>query len=305
MNAESPMTTGRDDDRLREALAAREAELERLRQELDETNRGVVALYAELDERAEELRRASDSKSRFLSNVSHELRTPIASVINLGRLLLEEPLGTPLGPEHHRQLGYIVRAGESLLSMVTELLDLARIEAGKISVTPTPVLVADVMSSLRGMIRPLATRPEVVLEIEDCDPSLVIETDEGRLSQILRTLLTNAVKFTERGEVRATASLDDRGWVHFAVSDTGIGIAPQDQERIFQEFEQVAGPLQRRARGIGLGLPLSRQLARLLGGDLSLESARGMGSRFTLRLPPTPPAAPAAPTAAARPAASR
>ena len=284
------VTTTDAKERLREALAARDAELERLRQELDETNRGVVALYAELDAHAEELRRASDSKSRFLSNVSHELRTPIASVINLGRSLLEEPLGTPLGTEHQRQLGYIVRAGESLLSMVTELLDLARIEAGKITVTPGRVIVADVMSSLRGMIRPLATRPGVALVIEDCEPSLVIETDEGRLSQILRNLLTNAVKFTEHGEVRANVARDADGWLRFAVVDTGIGIAPEDQERIFQEFEQVAGPLQRPARGIGLGLPLSRQLARLLGGELSLESAVGRGSRFTLRLPPTPPA---------------
>ena len=275
---------------LRDQLAAREAELDRLRQELAETNRGVVALYAELDERAADLRRASDSKSRFLSNVSHELRTPIASVINLGRLLLEEPLGTPIDEEHRKQLGFVVRAGESLLSMVTELLDLARIEAGKISINPGPVAVAEVMASLRGLIRPLLTRKEVSLVIEDGDPSLVIETDEGRLSQILRNLLTNAVKFTERGEIRASGGLDDDGWTRFVVSDTGIGIAAEDQDRVFQEFEQVAGPLQRRARGIGLGLPLSRRLARLLGGDLTLESAPGEGSTFTLRLPPHPPA---------------
>ena len=279
------------EDALREQLAAREAELERLRQELAETNRGVVALYAELDERAADLRRASDSKSRFLSNVSHELRTPIASVINLGRLLLEEPLGTPLDAEHQKQLGFIVRAGESLLSMVTELLDLARIEAGKIAVNPGPVVVADVMTSLRGLIRPLMTRPEVTLVIEDADPSLGIETDEGRLSQILRNLLTNAVKFTERGEVRASVAPEADGWTRFTVSDTGIGIAAEDQERIFVEFEQVAGPLQRRARGIGLGLPLSRQLARLLGGELTLESTPGHGSTFTLRLPPHAPSA--------------
>ena len=279
------------EEALREQLAAREVELERLRQELAETNRGGVALYAELDERAADLRRASDSKSRFLSNVSHELRTPIASVINLGRLLLEEPLGTPLDAEHQKQVGFIVRAGESLLSMVTELLDLARIEAGKIAINPGPVLVADVMTSLRGLIRPLMTRPEVTLVIEDADPSLGIETDEGRLSQILRNLLTNAVKFTERGEVRASVAREDDGWTRFTVSDTGIGIAAEDQERIFVEFEQVAGPLQQRARGIGLGLPLSRQLARLLGGELALESAPGHGSTFTLRLPPhVPPA---------------
>lgn len=279
------------EDALREQLAAREAELERLRQELAETNRGVVALYAELDERAADLRRASDSKSRFLSNVSHELRTPIASVINLGRLLLEEPSGTPFDAEHQKQLGFIVRAGESLLSMVTELLDLARIEAGKIAINPGPVAVADVMTSLRGLIRPLMTRPEVTLVIEDADPSLGIETDEGRLSQILRNLLTNAVKFTERGEVRASVAREADGWTRFTVSDTGIGIAAEDQERIFVEFEQVAGPLQRRARGIGLGLPLSRQLARLLGGELTLESTPGRGSTFTLRLPPHAPPA--------------
>ena len=270
---------------LRDELRARDAELARLRAELAETNSGVLALYAELETQAEALRRASELKSSFLSNVSHELRTPIASVINLARLLLDEELGgASLDTEQRRQIGYIVRAGETLLEIVNSLLDLARIEAGRMEVVARPLLVGDLLSTLRGMFRPLVTRQEVALVIDEPPAGLSMRSDEGRIAQILRNLVGNALKFTERGEIRVHTSADHE-WVTFVVRDTGIGIPGEDHERVFEEFEQVAGPLQAKAKGVGLGLPLSRNLAELLGGTLTVTSAAGEGSEFTLRLP--------------------
>ena len=245
----------------------------------------MLALYAELEAQAEALRRASDLKSSFLSNVSHELRTPIASVINLSRLLLDEELGGGrLDGEQRRQVGFIARAGETLLEMVNSLLDLARIEAGRMEVVVRPLLVGDVLATLRGMFRPLVTRQEVSLVIEEPESRLTMRSDEGKLAQILRNLVGNALKFTERGEVRLHTSVEPE-WISFIVSDTGIGIPDEHLERVFREFEQVPNALQAAARGVGLGLPLSRSLAELLGGTLTVTSATGEGSRFTLRLP--------------------
>jgi signal transduction histidine kinase len=278
------MLTSTDElTRLREALAASEAEGARLRRELDETNRGVLALYAELDDHALALRHASDLKSSFLSNASHELRTPIVSVINLARLLLEDD-GTPLASEQRRSLGYIQHAAQALNAMVDDLLDLAKIEAGKADVRVAPVRVADLFGTLRGMFRPLLRGDAVTLEIHDPPHDLELATDEARLAQILRNLVSNAIKFTERGSVRVTAAHDGDA-VLFTVADSGVGIAPEHLERIFQEFEQIPGPLQQRAKGTGLGLPLSRRLAGLLGGSLSVASTVGHGSTFTVRLP--------------------
>ena len=278
-------------ERLRAELAARDAELSRLRTELAETNSGVLALYAELESQAEQLRRASDLKSSFLSNVSHELRTPIASVINLSRLLLDPELGGGrLEPEQMRQVGFIARAGETLLELVNSLLDLARIEAGRMEVLVRPLLVGEVLATLRGMFRPLVTRQAVSLIIEEPAAPLTMRSDEGKLAQILRNLVGNALKFTERGEVRVHTTADSE-WVTFIVSDTGIGIPPEHLERVFREFEQVPNALQASARGVGLGLPLSRSLAELLGGTLTVTSAPGVGSRFTLRLPLALPSA--------------
>ena len=283
-------------ERLRAELGVRDAELSRLRKELAETNSGVLALYAELATQAEQLRRASDLKSSFLSNVSHELRTPIASVINLSRLLIDEELGGGrLDAEQKRQVSFIARAGETLLEMVNSLLDLARIEAGRMEVLVRPLVVADVLATLRGMFRPLVTRQAVSLIIEEPPAGLTMRTDEGKLAQILRNLVGNALKFTERGEVRVHTAAEGN-WVTFVVSDTGIGIPHEHLERVFLEFEQVPNPMQATAKGVGLGLPLSRSLAELLGGTLTVTSTPGVGSRFALRLPvallpPEPPLA--------------
>jgi signal transduction histidine kinase len=263
----------------------RQTDVERLNQELAETNRGVLALYAELDEKAGDLARASELKSRFLSNISHELRTPLNAILNITGLLLEHVDG-PLGAEQDRQVRFVREAATSLSEMVNDLLDLARIEAGRSVVRPTSFTVGDLFAALRGMFRALAPSDAVALTFDDPSELPPLVTDEGKLSQILRNFIANALKFTERGEIRVTATLDPDGRVTFAVADSGIGIAPEDQERIFEEFHQLDSALQRKATGAGLGLPLSRKLAELLGGRVAVASTPGLGSCFTVTIPP-------------------
>jgi signal transduction histidine kinase len=280
-----------------EELQGRHDDLDRMKRELEETNRGVVALYAELDEKAEHLRRSDVAKTRFLSNVSHEFRTPLNSILALSRLLQERADGE-LTAEQEKQVGFIVKAARSLSDLVDDLLDLAKVEAGKIVVRPAPFELSGLLGALRGMLRPLLATDAVRLVIEEPQGVPTLVSDEGKVAQILRNLLSNALKFTERGEVRLRAVLDADGGVVIAVSDTGIGIAPEDQPRIFEEFGQLEHAMQRRVKGTGLGLSLSRRLAELLGGSLSVESVLGQGSTFTLALPlsidaePEPPHAP-------------
>ena len=276
-------------------LVEQQAESERLNAELAETNRGVLALYAELDDRASELARASQLKSAFLSGITHELRTPLNAILNITRILLGRMDGE-LTTEQEIQVTLIRRAAGTLTDLVTDLLDLARIEAGKTEVRLAAFTISDLFGALRGMFRPLLTSDDVALTFEMPDYEITLTTDEGKLSQILRNLISNAIKFTERGEIRVSATGGPDQSVIFAVADTGIGIAAEDQQRIFEEFSQVDSPLQRNARGTGLGLPLSRKLAGLLGGSLELDSTPGVGSRFELRLPRihrTPRASPA------------
>jgi signal transduction histidine kinase len=266
-------------------LIASLAELVRLNTELEDTNRGVVALYAELDERAEQLRQASELKSRFLSNMSHEFRTPLNSILALSRLLMDRTDG-PLTAEQERQVSYVRRSAESLTELVNDLLDLAKVEAGKVEIRPHHFSIGELFGALRGVMRPLQQNGAVELIFEDPAEFPILFTDEAKVAQILRNLISNALKFTERGEVRVSATFDDEtGDCRLEVVDTGIGIAPEDHDLVFQEFSQVANMLQSRAKGTGLGLPLSRRLAELLGGSLSLRSTPGAGSAFTLRIP--------------------
>ena len=266
-------------------IRRRDEESKQLNQELGDTNRGVVALYAELDERAEQLRNASELKSRFLSHMSHEFRTPLNSVLALSRLLLDRIDGD-LTTEQERQIGYIRRSAESLLELVNDLLDLSKVEAGKVEVKPTRFTVASLFGALRGALRPLLTSPSVELIFDAADDMPQLQTDEAKLAQILRNLVSNALKFTEQGEVRVTARYQgETGAAVFTVRDTGVGIAPADQERIFEEFSQVDNRLQKKVKGTGLGLPLSRSLAELIGGNIAVESALGQGSVFRLTIP--------------------
>ncbi len=268
-----------------EEIRRRDEESKQLNLELGDTNRGVVALYAELDERAEQLRKASELKTRFLSNMSHEFRTPLNSILALSRLLLDRIDGE-LTPEQERQVGYIRRSAESLLELVNDQLDLAKVEAGKVEVKAARFTVVNLFGALRGALRPLLVSSSVELIFEGAEHMPELVTDEAKVSQILRNLISNALKFTERGEVRVRAEYDADGHLAvFSVRDTGIGIAPEDQSRIFEEFSQIDSRMQKTVKGTGLGLPLSRSLAELIGGVMRLESVLGQGSVFTLIIP--------------------
>ncbi len=266
-------------------LQARQQELAQLNEELQDTNRGVVALYAELEERADHLRRADQLKSRFLSNMSHEFRTPLNSILSLSRLLLGRTDGE-LTPEQEKQVLFVRKAAESLAELVDNLLDIARVEAGKVVVTSKEFEAGELFSTLRGMLRPLLVGNALNLVFDEPDDIPTLFTDEGKVSQILRNFISNAIKFTERGEVRVWAVYDrETDTVTWNVRDTGVGIAAADLDRIWQEFTQVANRLQGRVKGTGLGLPLSKRLAELLGGEVGVESKAGEGSLFWVRIP--------------------
>jgi signal transduction histidine kinase/CheY-like chemotaxis protein len=266
-------------------LRTRQEELELLNRELEDTNRGVVALYAELDERADYLRRASELKTKFLSNVSHEFRTPLNSIVSLARLLMDRMDGE-LTSEQFKQVRYIESSALDLQEMVNDLLDLAKVEAGKIRIRSKRFEVNELFSALKGMLKPLlADNNSVDLIFEEATDLPPLRTDEGKVSQILRNLISNALKFTPNGKVTVSARMLENREVQFTVSDTGIGIAPEHHETIFREFSQVENPLQERHRGTGLGLPLCRNLATLLGGKIWLESDLGQGATFFVRLP--------------------
>jgi len=265
-------------------LREKQTETDRLAQELSETNRGVLALYAELDERAVYLERVNELKTRFLSDLNHEIRTPLNAVRNVARLLLDGYEG-PLTDRHRRAIEMMRNSTDSLSDLVNDWLDLAKIEAGRTEVRVDAFKVEDVWGALRGVFRPIETDEAVSLVFEPVPPLPVLQTDESKVAQILRNFISNALKFTERGEVRVSARQGGPDTIHFAVADSGIGIADVHLDRIFEEFAQVESPMQRRVKGTGLGLPLSRRLARLLGGDVTVQSEVGRGSVFTLVLP--------------------
>jgi signal transduction histidine kinase len=255
-----------------------------LRAELEETNQGVLALYAELDMQADQLREASDLKSRFLSYMSHEFRTPLGSILSIASLLSDE-LDGPLSPEQHKQVAFVSTAARELSDMVDDLLDLAKIEAGRISISPAWFDMLDLFSALRGMFRPIVDTSAVDLIFEEPVGLPRLYTDDKKLAQILRNFISNSLKFTQRGEVRVSASLEGEQEIRFAVSDTGIGIPQEMHAALFEDFSQVDSPLQKRLRGTGLGLSLCKRFAALLGGRVGVESQPGIGSTFYVVIP--------------------
>ena len=274
---------GEEIRRLQRDIAERDHRIVELTEELTETNRGVMALHAELDDRAEYQRQAAVLRTRLLSEMGHELRTPLHSLATISQFLLDR-LDGELSHEQEKQVRIIHEVAESLTTYVNDLLDLARTDAGGAVVRATRFDVDGVLKALRRILQPLAP-PQVALRIT-VEPGLpAMTSDEQKLSQVLRNLVANALKFTERGfvEVRARRAGGDR--IVFEVEDTGSGIAPEHHELIFHEFAQVDGHVAPRMRGSGLGLPLSRRLAELLGGTLTVSSAVGAGSTFRLELP--------------------
>ncbi|GAB3776333.1 ATP-binding protein [Ramlibacter monticola] len=269
---------------LQAALERSQQEAHALRTELEETNRGVLALYAELDAQADQLRQATELKSRFLAYMSHEFRTPINSIRSITRLLLDRVDG-PLTEEQEKQVSFIQQNASEFAEMVDDLLDLAKVEAGRVEISPAWFEMVDLFSALRGMFKPVLTNPAVNLVFEEPQDVPRLYTDDRKLSQILRNFISNALKFTPRGEVRVSAKFESDERVTFSVADSGIGIAPEFHRTIFEDFSQVQSPLQKRLRGTGLGLSLSRKLAELLGGSVGLTSEPGKGSVFHVTIP--------------------
>jgi signal transduction histidine kinase len=271
-------------EQLRAQLAKQTAEVAFLQNELAETNKGVLALYAELDDNAMQLREAADLKSRFLSYMSHEFRTPLASITSISDILIGGMDG-PLTAEQHRQIQFVRGSVRELTEMVDDLLDLAKVDAGRISISPEWFEMVDLFSALRGMFKPIVGSGSVSLIFEEAAEIPKIYTDDKKLSQILRNYISNALKFTSEGEVRVSAALAASDRVEFAVSDTGIGIAKEHLPALFADFVQIDTRIQKRLRGTGLGLSLSKKFAELLGGTVGVTSEVGRGSRFSVVIP--------------------
>ncbi|MEO5656447.1 MAG: ATP-binding protein [Nitrospiria bacterium] len=264
-------------------LRLRQDELVEAHRALEDGYRGMTALYREMEDRADAFKHARDEKASLLSHMSHEIRTPLSAVHALSDLLLRRTDG-PLTPEQEKQAVLIRQAARDATVLVSDLLDLAKMEAGKIVIRPSEFSLSDLFASLRGMLRPLVPTDEVALRFDDPPELPPLRTDEGKLAQILRNLIANALKFTIRGAVRIGAALTADGRaVQFQVSDTGPGILPEDLDRIFEEFVQVGAV--HAGHGTGLGLPLSRKLAELLGGEITVTSRVGEGSCFAVTIP--------------------
>jgi len=255
------------------------------RDELDQRNTTLGRIQAQLEERAEELQRASRYKSEFLANMSHELRTPLNSSLILAKLLAENGNGN-LNDEQVKFAESIYSAGNDLLNLINDILDIAKVEAGKLEIRPERTPLASLLEGLRDVFVPLAGERSLSFEIEQQgELPQVLFTDRQRAEQILRNLLSNAFKFTDRGGVTLSVSRQDDQYLAFAVRDTGIGIAADQQQAIFEAFRQADGTTNRRYGGTGLGLSISRDLAGLLGGSITVSSVPGEGSTFTLLLP--------------------
>ncbi|WP_122438945.1 response regulator [Pseudomonas viridiflava] len=268
-----------------EQLAEQGQALADQRDALDRNNEELNQAQVELQARADELQRSSKYKSEFLANMSHELRTPLNSSLILAKLLAENPTEN-LTAEQVKFAESIYSAGNDLLNLINDILDISKVEAGKLEVRPENSSVSRLVEGLRGLFQPLATekRLQFTVEMQAGAPTMLY-TDRQRLEQILKNLLSNAIKFTETGTVSMIVSRQPGSGIAFIVRDSGIGIAEEHQQSIFEAFRQADGTTNRRYGGTGLGLSISRDLAALLGGSISVTSAPGQGSIFTLVLP--------------------
>jgi signal transduction histidine kinase/DNA-binding response OmpR family regulator/CHASE3 domain sensor protein len=273
-------------------LEAQQSELEQTNSQLEEQTSilenqrdELQSTQSMLSERADELARSNQYKSEFLANMSHELRTPLNSSLILAKLLADNKPGT-LNEEQVKFAQTIFNAGNELLALINDILDLAKIESGKVELQPQPIAIATALETLARGFEPLARERGLTFTYAvDADAPQQIETDAQRFGQILKNLLSNALKFTAAGGISVRVSASPGGQVAFAVVDSGIGIPREQQEVIFEAFRQADGSTHRKYGGTGLGLSISRDLARLLGGDVTVHSAVGKGSTFTLRLP--------------------
>ena len=245
-----------------------------------------VRLFNEIQDKNRQLQLASEHKSQFVSSMSHELRTPLNAIIGLTDMLVTNVarFGTEKAQE---PLQRVNRAGTHLLGLINQVLDLSKIEAGKLELNPQTVQLAPLINEVIDTAGQLAEQNKNRLVVDAQDNLGALTVDPMRLRQILLNLLSNACKFTKEGEVmlRARRVANGRDWIELAVADTGIGMTPEQQAKLFEEFSQADATTAQRFGGTGLGLALSRKLARMMGGDVTVASEPGKGSVFTVRLP--------------------
>ena len=256
-----------------------------VRKKVQKQNEALNKAQVLLEEKASEVQRASQYKTEFLANMSHELRTPLNSSLILAKLLMDNPKEN-LTEEQIQFATSIYSSGNDLLNLINDILDLSKVEAGKLDIRVEPVVVDKVMDGLKQTFQSLAQEKKLVFEVKhETDMPQSFRTDRQRLDQILKNLISNALKFTEKGSVKIRLYRPSKGTVAFEVSDTGIGIPKEQQAIIFEAFRQADGTTNRKYGGTGLGLSISRDLAKLLGGSIEVDSSKGKGSRFTLILP--------------------
>ncbi|HTM66263.1 MAG TPA: response regulator [Flavipsychrobacter sp.] len=269
-----------------EELLQSNSELEERSRLLEERNQQIAERNLQIQQKAAELEQSTRYKSEFLANMSHELRTPLNSILLLSRLLSENNEKN-LTTDQVEYAQVIQSSGNGLLSLIDEILDLSKIEAGKMELEYQQVELQDVQTEMKQLFAPIANNKNVALEVHiDQNVPKTIETDKLRLEQILRNLLSNALKFTSKGRVTLSVhNADDPALLSFAVKDTGIGIPKEKQQSVFEAFQQADGSTRRKFGGTGLGLSISRELAKLLGGRIELQSKPGEGSEFTVFIP--------------------
>ncbi len=263
------------------------SQLEEQAQQLEAQRDGLERANASVQMKARELEQASRYKSDFLANMSHELRTPLNSSLILAKLLADNRSDN-LTAEQVKYAQTILSSGNDLLNLINDILDLSKIEAGHVEIRPEAIPVERLANHIRQLFQPVALEKGLALSVDiapECPAT--IATDPQRLEQVLKNLLSNACKFTEKGRVAVTIERAGDGQVAFAVADTGIGISQDQQQRIFEAFHQADASISRKFGGTGLGLSISRELVRLLGGTLQVESRAGEGSTFTLTIPET------------------
>lgn len=278
----SNLLAGANTRRLAEELGVNNAELQAQAVEMERQTEELHMQAAELEAQRQQVEEADRLKSEFLSNMSHELRTPLNSVLSLSQLMLSNGIGAA-GGEDRERVEIIERNGRHLLSLINDILDLSKIDAGKMAPYVSSFAVAEPVDGVVEAIRPLADEKELSISVE-MDDMDELRTDQGKLRQILLNLMSNAQKFTKKGEIGIKVRQDGRS-VIFSVWDTGIGIPEQALPQIFDEFRQVDGSTTRQYGGTGLGLAISQRLATLLGGRIDVESEEGQGTTFTLTLP--------------------
>jgi len=268
-----------------EELSQSNAELEEKARLLEEKNQLIVERNLEIQSKAEQLALSTKYKSEFLANMSHELRTPLNSILLLSRLMSENTEKN-LSDQQIEYAKVIQGSGNGLLALINEILDLSKIESGKMELQVEEVFVHDIIGEMKALFEPIAQEKRLPFNIQlEKDVPASLKTDRMRLEQVVKNLLSNALKFTSQGQVDFAIAMQDAAHVCFTVKDTGIGVSAEKQQLIFEAFQQEDGSTRRKYGGTGLGLSISRELAKLLGGKITLKSAAGEGSAFTLVVP--------------------